>query len=205
MKADTDECKMQPAPCAWHAGANYYRERSTLWRSQTQLEFEGAKQDGRGYTIRGEESIKSENLTHPSLPIVISENYTPEAEGKNMLGLGAGSSLLNRLYTDGLIPSRTWSLDMGWAGEVEEETWTSGELVLGGVDHDRYAGSTFGQDFSKKNDGGVDRECHLKVMMTGLKITKEGQQVKDLLGSGPKMYGLTTLMSKLWDCVLIGC
>ena len=58
---------------------------------------------------------------------------------QNGIGFGPDSTFLNRLYDQGKIASRSWSLFWGWQG-AEQENQMDGSLVLGGYDKAKMAG-----------------------------------------------------------------
>lgn len=61
--------------------------------------------------------------------------YKPQA----LLGLGRNSTLLQTLFNNGLIASRSWSYYWGMDGRGTAKT--DGSLVLGGYDQDKVTGS----------------------------------------------------------------
>jgi hypothetical protein len=71
------------------------------------------------------------------------ENNIPQS----LLGLGRDSTLLERLYADKKILSRSWSLFWGLEGG-EEADQMDGSLVLGGYDKAKTSGNNFTGDFA---------------------------------------------------------
>lgn len=62
--------------------------------------------------------------------------YTPQA----VLGLGTNSTFLNRLKSQGLISSRTWSFYWGMAGRDQQ---SNGSMVFGGYDKSKIQGQNY--------------------------------------------------------------
>lgn len=62
--------------------------------------------------------------------------YTPQA----VLGLGRNSTFLNRLKSQGLIPSRTWSFYWGMTGRNQQ---SNGSMVFGGYDKSKVQGQNY--------------------------------------------------------------
>lgn len=164
-------CELDPIPiCEFRKGGAYSREQSSTWLSQTLEGFSGSKNDAQDYSVRGEDLMKAPDFSVPEFPIAVDQTYIPEANDRGKLGLGAASSLLDRLVGEGRIPSRTWSLDYGWDGSEDKDIggWDDGNLILGGMDKSRYTGTLYGENFARNSDGSVDQECHLKVVITGM-------------------------------------
>lgn len=135
----------------------------------TRKEFGGATSDYQTYSAFGSDTLTlTSNLTIPRFPLALDQAFDAEASDRSKLGLGSESVLLNRLVEDGRIPSRTWSLDVGWSGSEDKsiKAWQDGNLILGGKDESRYIGPLHSQDFARSADGRIDKKCHLKVMIT---------------------------------------
>jgi hypothetical protein len=182
--AELEKCEHTREQCEWHKGGSFQRDVSNTWLSQTQQEFRGAEWDAQKYSIRGEDLLRAPSISIPELPLVLDDSFTPEADDRSKLGLGVGSSILNRLFQLGEIPSRSWSLDFGWSGAEEDDAWDDGNLVLGGKDRSLYTGDLYPQDFAREPDGRFDQECHLKVTITGITMSNSTSDDIDLFEEG---------------------
>ena len=83
------------------------------------------------------------------------------------LGLAAGSTLLQRLYEEDIIQSRSWGLNVGSQSSSDPR---SGSLVLGGLDKSSLAGPLYEYDVAVP-DILEDRYCPLQITLTGLTLS----------------------------------
>ncbi|KAK6498384.1 hypothetical protein TWF481_010975 [Arthrobotrys musiformis] len=86
------------------------------------------------------------------------------------IGLGTGSTLINRLYNQGMISTRAWSFFPGWIGT---DSWFNlvreGVLIIGGYDANLTAGGEF-QEFPIPQFGqGRDPSCPFPIEVSGVK------------------------------------
>ncbi|KAI9794542.1 MAG: hypothetical protein M1816_004429 [Peltula sp. TS41687] len=125
------------ALCAWYRGGLYRDTVSRSWdpATQTEVEFSPPIILNESTTWWGTDRFRFKMTTLPKLPI-----FTPVTTGETSgIGLGRNSTVLNYLFTNGLIPSRTWSMFYGWEG-AEAEHQLDGNLVLGGYDKAKITG-----------------------------------------------------------------
>lgn len=110
--------------------------------------------------------------------LTIGGNFSPIADfpfvstastdhsGVNAMGLGRNSTVLNRLYELGRIPSRVWGFWGGWTGATFA-TIQQGSLVLGGYDASKVSGAFGDKKFEIIED---DAGCNLRVVVTDIRV-----------------------------------
>ena len=83
-------------------------------------------------------------LSFPRFPIGVNRGTVDRHNG---LGLGRNSTLLNRLFSNGSIASRTYSYWHGWTG-TEASQQVDGLLTFGGYDAAKVSGNNITLPFS---------------------------------------------------------
>lgn len=101
------------------------------------------------------EDVKlNDNVTLDDFPIGIArddwgaQGYHPQAA----FGLGKNSTILNALYSAGMIASRSWAMFWGRTGAYEN-TQQDGSFVFGGYDRAKTTGNNYTSQLNYANSG----------------------------------------------------
>ncbi|KAL8689244.1 MAG: hypothetical protein Q9218_005039 [Villophora microphyllina] len=154
-----------PVQCSGLHGGFFDEGSSTSWTQVTNFNVSGAAPDlGWGVInpalaqdVWGVDSLKlNSTLVVEDLPVGIMR-VNPEAV--NIVGLGRNSTLLNALFSMGMIASRTWAIATGWQG-ADSTTQTDGSVVIGGYDSAQTIGPNVTYPFAK------DDVCQGRLLVT---------------------------------------
>lgn len=96
----------------------------------------------------------------------------PYQDLPTFIGLNPNSLLMNRLYNEKYISSKSWGFFSGWIGTNENETIQEGALVLGGYDQSKIDGPFTNFEI---ND---DANCILRLEISDIMIL--GQSISPL-------------------------
>ena len=150
-----------PIQCAGMRGGFFNEAKSSTWSQAGGLVAAGGSGEESKIdttnAIWGHESFQLNSDTSlNSFPFAVSRTG---AWDLNSLGLGRNSTMLNALYSAGLIASRSWSIFYGLIGG-DASSQMDGSLVLGGYDAAKVTGENFTDHLT------VDPHCSSSVLVT---------------------------------------
>lgn len=194
--------------CSFETGGFFDKEKSSSWWQDSSFDplqntddFDTGRFD-KYKSLLGTDIIRiNSSLTLSSFPIGIETKA--EIGRRNSLGLARNSTFLNRLFSAGLINSRTWGYHAGWTG-AETQHQLDGSLVLGGYDEAKIVGqnSTFSVSNVPDCPSGLLvtlRDVELNLL-DGRNLSLFGPSAGSAMNAclGPSCY-LMNLPVELWE------
>ena len=128
--------------CIANRGGEFNVSASSTWVPESDAAHAGTAPSDRAIPPIGDEFGQDDlhinsSVTLEQFPLaIVSVNDT----GYNVLGLGTNSTVLTRLYQNGMIASRSWGLSWGLNG-YEIDAQKQGSLVFGGYDNAKLTGT----------------------------------------------------------------
>ncbi|EGE08932.1 aspartic-type endopeptidase [Trichophyton equinum CBS 127.97] len=172
--------------CSWVHGGSFNDKGSTSWREPEDPQQTDKSPTGGTINIRGTDTLKvGSGISLDQFPVYFPK---PGVIPQNGIGFGPNSTFLNRLYDQGKIASRSWSLFWGLQG-AEQENQMNGSLVLGGYDQAKIAG---GIPLKAQFSDGIGCPSSLLVYLSNIVVNHI---------NGNKTSLLTTPGSALRACI----
>lgn len=150
-----------PIQCTGMRGGSFNEGRSSIWSQEGSQDAAGAAKESPSVdttnAIWGDESLQlNQNISLKNFPVAMNRNNHWDL---NALGLSSNSTILNALYSTGLIASRSWSLFWGFIGG-DASSQMDGSLVLGGYDAAKVVGDNYTDGLT------TDPDCGSRILVT---------------------------------------
>ena len=130
-----------PNGCSLSRGGFFDEGRSTTYSQARSIFVLGTAQEhipDHNDDVFGNDTLRiNSTLSLPNFPFGRNRDTV---DSQNALGLGRNSTLLNALFANGAIPSRSYAMWQGWTG-AEASQQMDGTLTLGGYDAAKVAGN----------------------------------------------------------------
>lgn len=194
-----------PNACAVSLGGFFNEGRSSTYIKSSSNAASGAASEtfpDHNDDVYGSDTLElNATLSLPHHPIGVQKGTV---DHQNALGLGRNSTILNTLFSNSTISSRTYGWWHGWTG-AESSQQMDGSLTLGGYDAAKISGSNITLPFTENN---WDCLSGLGVTITDIKMNlRNGSDITVLgasRGSAMKAclapsYEVMSLSEDIWN------
>ncbi|KAI9807237.1 MAG: hypothetical protein M1825_005955 [Sarcosagium campestre] len=194
--ADQDYCNHSTlANCSSATGGFFEPDQSTSWKDTATRDSVDEDSEATDDGIYGEDKVHlythffqtepaSEHVVD-GMPVRVSMNGT---SSPGRLGMGWASTILEKLYAQNLIASRSYSLFLG-SGSDRQGGVVNGSITLGGYDASRFTGTV--HNYSIVPGG----SSPLRVRVAQVSLDDDSGKNQSLLGSGDFSSGFDAELS----------